>query len=100
MFRWLHLLVLHYSFWLIWTLSRSSFSQMFIKKDLLKIFEKLYRKTSMLGSLVNKVAGLQVIKKRLQYKHFSVKLAKFLRTPFYHGTHPVAASDFTLCFVY
>ena len=54
----------------------------------------------MLGSLVNKVAGRQVIKKRLQYKHFSVKLAKFLRTPFYHGTHPVAASDFTLCFVY
>ena len=54
----------------------------------------------MLESLVNKVAGLQVIKKRLQYKHFSVKLAKFLRTPFYHGTHPVAASDFTLCFVY
>lgn len=54
----------------------------------------------MLGSLVNKVAGRQVIKKRLQCKHFSVKLAKFLRPPFYHGTHPVAASDFTLCFVY
>ena len=43
----------------------------------------------MLESLFNKVAGPQAsifIKKRLQHRCFSVKLAKFLRTPFLKNT--------------
>ena len=43
----------------------------------------------MLESLFNKVAGPQAsifIKKRLQHRSFSVKLAKFLRTPFLKNT--------------
>ena len=40
----------------------------------------------MLESLINKVAGLKVcnvIKKRLQYRYFSMNIAKFLRKAFY-----------------
>ena len=47
-----------------------------------KLF-KVHRKTPVLESLFNKVAGLQAcnfIKKRLQRKCFPVKFAKFLRT--------------------
>ena len=47
---------------------------------------KFYRKTLVLESLFNKVAGFQAckfIKKRLQHKCFSVKFVKFLRSPFF-----------------
>ena len=45
---------------------------------------KFYRKTPVLESIFNKVAGLKAcnfIKKRLQHRCFPVKFAKFLRTP-------------------
>ena len=47
---------------------------------------KFHRKTSVLESLFNKAAGLKAcnsIKKRLQHSCFPVKLAKFLKTPFF-----------------
>ena len=49
----------------------------------------------MLESLFNKVAGPQLcnfVSKRLQHRCFAVKLAKFLRTPIFKNTVPVAAS--------
>ena len=52
-------------------------------------------KTSVLESIYNKAAGLKVfnsIKKRVQHSCLPVKLAKFLKTPFYRGVS-VAASD-------
>ena len=57
----------------------------------------IHRKTFLLQSLFDKVAGLMVcnfistsFRKRLQRRCFPVKIAKFLRTPFYR-TPPVAA---------
>ena len=50
----------------------------------------------MLESLFNKVASLSAcsfIRKRLKRRHFPMKLAKFLRTPFFYRTLPVAVSD-------
>ena len=47
-------------------------------------FRNIYRKTAILDSLFNKVAGLKVcnfIKKRLRHWYFPVNIAKFLRTP-------------------
>ena len=47
---------------------------------------KSHRKTSVLESISNKAAGLKVcnsIKKRLQHSCLPVKLAKFLKTPFF-----------------
>ena len=52
-----------------------------LKKGVLKNF-----KTPTLESLFDKVVGLQAcnfIKKKIQHKSFSVKLAKFLRTPIF-----------------
>ena len=57
---------------------------MFCKKRCSKTFCKFHRKTPMLQSLFNNVAGLQAcifIKKRLQHKCFPVNIAIFLRTP-------------------
>ena len=57
---------------------------------------KFHRKTPVLESLIKKVADLKAwnfIKKRLQHKYFPVKFVKFLRTPFFYRTPPVAASD-------
>ena len=56
----------------------------FCKKRFSKIFRKFHRKTPVLESLFNKVAGLQgcnFIRKRLQHRGFPVKFAKFFRTP-------------------
>ena len=50
-----------------------------------KNFPNLTEKTTVLESLFNKVADLRscnFMKKRLQDRHFLVKLAKFLRTTF------------------
>ena len=47
---------------------------------------KFHRKTSVLESISNKAASLKVcnsIKNRLQHSCLPVKLAKFLRTPFF-----------------
>ena len=40
----------------------------------------------------DKVTG-NFVKKRLQHRLFPVKFAKFLRTPFFYRTAPVAASE-------
>ena len=53
-------------------------------------FFKFPRKTSVLES--DKVTG-NFVKKRLQHRLFPVKFAKFLRTPFFYRTAPVAASE-------
>ena len=59
---------------------------------------KFHKETSVLESLFNKVADLNVcncIKKRLQHSCFSVKFANFLRTPFlqFLRTASVATSE-------
>ena len=63
--------------------SRSCHWQMFLKIGVLKNFVNFTKKTYILESLFNKVAGLQAsnfIKKRLQHRCFPVK---FLRTPIF-----------------
>ena len=56
----------------------------FSKQVLLK-FRKIHRKTPVLKSLFNKVAGLgcNFVRKRLQKRCFRVIIAKFLRTAFF-----------------
>ena len=52
----------------------------------LKKFRNIHRKSPVLGSLFNKVAGLKignVIEKRLQRRRFPVNIAKVLRTAFH-----------------
>ena len=59
---------------------------MFCEKKVFLKFHKFHRKTLVLESLFNKVAGLKVwkfIKKRLQHKCFPVKFMKFSRTPIF-----------------
>ena len=63
---------------------RSSHRRCSVKNGSSSKFRKFYRKIPVLESLFRKVAGLQActfIKKRLQHGFFSVKFAKFLRTP-------------------
>ena len=43
-------------------------------------FRKFERKAPVLESVLNKVAGLHFVKKRLQRRCYLVKFAKFLRT--------------------
>ena len=55
-----------------------------LQKKLLLKYRNIHRKTPVLESLFNEVAVLKAcnfIMKRLQYRCFSVKNAKFLRTP-------------------
>ena len=55
----------------------------------------------MLESLFDKATDLKAcnfIKKKFQHRCFPVKCAKFVRTPFFYRTSPVAASDFNLFF--
>ena len=68
---------------------RSSRSQRFYKKDILKSFAKLTGKQIYLVVFFDKVAGLEAAnlsKKRLSYKCFLVKFAKVLRKPILHNT--------------
>ena len=63
--------------------NRSSHLRCSMKKLFLK-FCNIYRKTPVLESLFDEVAGLKTcnfIKKRLQHRCFSVNILKFLRTP-------------------
>ena len=51
-----------------------------------KKFRNIHRKTLVLESVFNKVAGLKAynfIKKRLQHRCFPVDIAEFLRTSFF-----------------
>ena len=63
----------------------------FLKIDVLS---NIHRKTPVLESLFNKVAGLKM---RLQHKHFSVNIAKFFRTAFFYKTALVVASADKSC---
>ena len=75
--------------------SKSTNRRCSLKKGVLKYFAKFPRKTPVLESLFNKIAGLEdcnFIKKTLQHRCFPVKLAKFLRTPFFYRTPQVATS--------
>ena len=57
---------------------------MSFKMDVFKKFSNIHRKTPVLESLFNKVAGLKVcnfIKKRLQGRCFPVNVGKFFMTP-------------------
>ena len=76
---------------LIWNLN-SKFSQWIIRsshrkcsiKNLLVQISQYSQKTPVMDSLFNQVAALQVcnfIKKRFQQRCFSMKIAKFLKTP-------------------
>ena len=68
---------------------RSSHWRCSVKEAVHKKLRQFQRKTPVLKSLFNKVAGLRVcsfIKKGLQHRCFSVKLAKFLRTTLLKNT--------------
>ena len=60
-----------------------------MKKVFLEISQNYQEDTCASVSFLNKVAGLRLanlLKKRLWHKCFSVKFAKFLRTPFLQYT--------------
>ena len=62
---------------------------------------KFHRKTSVLESISNKAAGLKVcnsIKKRLQHSCLPVKLAKFLKIPFFTEEFRWLLLTFNSCF--
>ena len=59
---------------------KSSHLQMFLN-SCSKTFHKFYRKTLVMESIFNKVAGF--IKKRIRHRCSPVKFTKFLRTPFF-----------------
>ena len=64
----------------------SSRSEVFNKKGILKNFAKFTRKYLCHSLFFNKGPGLRpvtLLKKRLWYRCFPVKFAKFLRTPFF-----------------
>ena len=55
--------------------------KVFCKKSFIRNFRKFHKKTPMLESLFDKVAGLQTfIKKRLQHSCFPSRFTKFLGT--------------------
>ena len=65
-------------------ITRSNHRRCSIKKVVLKNFANIHKKTPLLQSLFNNVAGLRpcsFIKKRLQHRCFPVNIAKSARTP-------------------
>ena len=80
-------------------LYRSSLSEVFCKKGVLRNFTKFTGKHMCQSLFFNKVAGLRpatLLKKRLWHKCFPVNFVKFLRTPFFHRTPLVAAFTFNI----
>ena len=74
---------------------KSSLRRCSVKRGVLKNFAIFHRKTLVLESLFNKVAGLKAcsfIKKRLQNRCFSVNIMKFLRIPLLKNICGTAAS--------
>ena len=68
---------------------RSSHRRCSVKKGVLRNFAKFTGKHLCQSVFFNKVAGLRpatLLKKRLWYRCFPVKFAKFLRTPFLQNT--------------
>ena len=67
-----------------------------VKKGVFKNFVKFIGKHLRQSLHFNKVAGLRpatLLKNRLWHRCFPVSFAKFLRTPFFYRTPPVATSD-------
>ena len=64
-----------------------------MKKGVLKNFLKFTGKHRCQSLFFNKVAGCNVIKKRLNFRCFPVNFAKFFKNTFFHRTHPVVASE-------
>ena len=80
-------------------LYRSSLSEVFCKKGVLRNFTKFTVKHMCQSLFFNKVAGLRpatLLKKRLWHRCFPVNFVKFLRTFFFHRTPLVAAFAFNI----
>ena len=80
--------------------SRSSRLQMFFKISFLKSFANFRGKLLCWGLVLKNLEaeGLQLHKKRLQYRSFPVKFAKFLRTPFFTEHYDVpSVVKFRIC---
>ena len=76
---------------------RSSHQRCSMKKGVLRNFTEFTRKHLRQSLFFKKFAGLRpstLLKKKLWYRCFSVNFVKFLRTPFFCRTTPVAASEF------
>ena len=74
---------------------------MFCIKSVLKNFAKFTGKHLCWSLFFNVVAGLRLatlLKKRLQHRCFPVRFEKFLITPFFCRTPPVAAFERTVIF--
>ena len=76
---------------------RKSRSQMFFKIGVSKNFGKSHRKTPVLESLFNKVAGLSFVtlSKKPPTQVFSCEICETFKNTYFHRTLPVAASDFS-----
>ena len=75
---------------------RSIQLEVFCKKGALGNFVKFIEKHLCQSLFFNKVAGLSpatLFKKRLWHRCIPVNFVKSLRTPFFHKTTPVAASE-------
>ena len=57
--------------------------EVFCQKSCSQKLRNIHREILVLECLFNKIAGLQVSKKRLQHRCFPVNIAKFLRTAFF-----------------
>ena len=69
--------------WFYFEMLEKQSLEVFYKKICSQKFPNIHRKTSVLESLFNKVAGLQAcnfIKKRYQHRCFPVNISKFSRT--------------------
>ena len=76
---------------------RSSHQEVFCKKGVLRNFEKLTRK-HLCGSLFfDKVAGLNLIKKKTLAQVFSCQFCEISKNTFSYRRPPVAAADFFKC---
>ena len=75
---------------------RKSRSQMFFKIGVSKNFGKSHRKTPVLESLFNKVAGLRFVTllKKPPTQVFSCEICETFKNTYFHRILPVAASDF------
>ena len=81
---------------------RSSRPEVFRKKGALRNFAKFTGKHLWQRLFFNKVAGLRpatLLKKSLWHRCFPVNFVKFLRTPFFYRTPPVAASGCSMMYI-
>ena len=80
---------------------RSSHQNTSLKKDALKCFCNIHRKTPVLKALFDTIPGFQVcnfIKKRLQHRCFHGSFAKFLRVPILKNIYEQVILDINVSF--